>query len=138
MQDLAPEPNNHHHKECDIANHFTWINADEFVVMPNHVHGIVQINARDNGEPWGGAKDILPLRHGTSGTIGSVVRGFKIGVTKWFRKNTDIHHVWQRNYRERIIRNEESHLKIVEYIRTNPQRWTEDRYHVPQSRPVTP
>jgi len=122
----------------NIANHFTWINADEFVVMPSHVHGIVNICARDGGEPQAVEKDILPLQHGASCTIGSVVRGFKVGVTKWFRKNTDIHQVWQRNYHEHIIRNEESYLKIVEYIQTNPQRWTEDRYHAPLSRPVTP
>jgi hypothetical protein len=47
----------------------------------------------------------LPL-HGTSKTIGSIVRGFKIGVTKWIRQHTDVYDVWQRNFYERIIRNE--------------------------------
>jgi len=113
----------------DIPNHFAWIKVDEFVVMPNHVHGIIEICERNHGENRAGAKDVLPLRHGTSCTVGSVVRGFKTGVTKWFRANTDIDRVWQRNYHEHVIRNEESHQRIVEYIRTNPQRWVEDVYH---------
>ncbi|HNJ92308.1 MAG TPA: hypothetical protein PKK02_04250, partial [Nitrosomonas sp.] len=66
----------------------------------------------------------------TSRTIGSMVRGFKIGVTRWFRANTDIHKVWQRNYYEHIIRNEDSYLKIADYIQTNPQRWEIDTYYV--------
>ncbi len=58
------------------------------------------------------------------------MRGFKIGVTKWFRQFTNTQIVWQRNYYEHIIRNEESYLKIAEYIQTNPLRWQEDKYHV--------
>jgi REP element-mobilizing transposase RayT len=56
-----------------------------------------------------------------------VIRGFKIGVTKWFRQNTHIQTVWQRNYYEHIIRNEESLNRIREYIATNPLRWHLDR-----------
>ncbi len=58
-----------------------------------------------------------------SRTIESVVRGFKIGVTKWFRQNTDIHDVWQRNYYEYIIRNEKSLNRIHRYILENPMHW---------------
>ena len=50
--------------------------------------------------------------------------------TRWFRANTDIHAVWQRNYYEHIIRNEDAYLKIAEYIQTNPQRWEMDTYYV--------
>jgi REP element-mobilizing transposase RayT len=113
-----------------IPEHFPVVELGEFVVMPNHVHGIIHITQNV------GAKNFLPLRannyspqHGTSKTIGSMVRGFKIGVTKWFRHNTDIQTVWQRNYHEHIIRNEESYLKIADYIQANPLRWQEDRYY---------
>ena len=118
---------------CTIPEHFPQVTVDEFVVMPNHVHGIITIGTIV------GANDYLPLpsnetprslQHGTSRTIGSMVRGFKIGVTRWFRANTDIHKVWQRNYYEHIIRNEDSYLKIAEYIQTNPQRWEIDTYYV--------
>lgn len=44
--------------------------------------------------------------------------------------NISNHVIWQRNYYEHIIRNEEAYLKIAEYIETNPQRWQEDTYYV--------
>lgn len=134
---------------CAIPEHFPQVTLDEFVVMPNHVHGIITIGttvgvnhvgANDVGVNDVGANNHLPQlpsnetprssQHGTSRTIGSMVRGLKIGVTRWFRANTDIHKVWQRNYYEHIIRNEDSYLKIAEYIQTNPQRWEIDTYYV--------
>jgi putative transposase len=112
-----------------IPDHFPWVILDAFIVMPNHVHGIITVGTNDVG-----ANNHLPLpskpKHGTSQTIGSIIRGFKIGVTKWFRFNTNVHVVWQRNYYEHIIRNDEAYLKIAEYIQTNPQRWEDDIYHV--------
>ena len=56
-----------------------------------------------------------------------MVRGFKIGVTKWFRVNTTIYRVWQRNYYEHVIRNEASLNRIRQYILDNPARWAFDR-----------
>ena len=60
-------------------------------------------------------------------TIGSIIRGFKIGVTKWVRENTNLQDVWQRNYYEHVIRNEESLNHIREYILNNPLQWEFDR-----------
>ena len=62
-------------------------------------------------------------------SIGAIVRGFKIGVTKWFRKNTDIHTVWQRNYYEHIIRDEKFCYQISQYIKNNPLKWQDDQYY---------
>lgn len=55
------------------------------------------------------------------------MRGFKIGVTKWFRQNAFTGAVWQRNYYERIIRDERALHAIRRYITENPQRWHLDR-----------
>lgn len=55
-----------------------------------------------------------------------MVRGYKIGVTKWMRQNTDVYDVWQRNYWEHIIRNENEYNRIAEYIINNPQNWGND------------
>ncbi|MDD2797573.1 MAG: transposase [Bacteroidales bacterium] len=104
---------------AQIPDHFTNAILHEYVVMPNHVHGIVE---------FVGANHYSPLR-GTSRTIGSVVRGFKIGVTKWMRQNTSINDVWQRNYYEHIIRDESSHLRIADYIISNPTKWVEDKFY---------
>jgi len=112
----------------DIPAHFPHIELDGFVVMPNHVHGILLITETV------GANNYSPLRSppssqqrpGTSKTIGAVIRGFKIGVTKWMRKDALIHNIWQRNYYEHIIRSEDALQRLREYIMTNPIRWAED------------
>ncbi len=109
----------------DIPKHFPHVHLDAFVIMPNHVHGILVI--ADFAVPVG-AKNFSP-QHGTSKTVGSVVRGFKIGVTTWMRANTDIHVVWQRNYWEHIVRDEPELIRIREYITNNPARWEMDRLH---------
>lgn len=72
-------------------------------------------------------RDNHPRPHGTSKTIGSIVRGSKISVTKWMRHNTDVYHIWQRNYWEHIIRNENELNKIRTYIRNNPLNWQNDK-----------
>jgi len=82
-----------------------------------------------------GAKDFSPLQkeipdgptlRSPSKTVGSIVRGFKIGVGDWFRKNTDMSSIWQRNYYEHIIRNESELKQTRQYIRDNPAEWLED------------
>ena len=111
----------------EIPKHYPNFILDEFIIMPNHVHGILLIKHNDdnktvganNHSPFSGvapfpfrANNYSPLqqqqpsRIRTSRTIGSIIRGYKIGVTKWFRQNTNIYLVWQRNYWERIIRND--------------------------------
>ena len=90
-----------------IPEYFSQVILDEFIVMPHHVHGVIEILA--------GA--------GRSETVGAIVRGFKIGVTKWLRKNTDIFRVWQRNYYEHIIRSPQELIRIQNYIKINPSRW---------------
>ena len=124
------------HCWLEILNNFPNAQLDEFVIMPNHVHGIIFI--LENSESDSninrandivGANDYSPLRNrpcGTSKKIGSIVRGFKIGVTKWFREHTDIYNVWQRNYYERIIRNDYELNNIRRYIIENPLNWAND------------
>ena len=113
-----------------IPDHFPHVRLDEFVMMPNHVHGILWIVettvGAKNFSPLP-AKNFSPLPRGTSKTIGSIVRGFKIGVTKIMRENGVDGPIWQRNYYEHIIRDEDALSRIAEYITTNPQRWTLDR-----------
>lgn len=135
--------------ECwlEIPQHFPNAMLHEHIVMPNHVHGIVELtNASNVGvqnfEPLQennpitvGAENFLPLqqRHNEfqkmiPRSIGSIVKGFKIGVTKWFHANTNIESVWQRNYHEHIIRNEQSYHRIAQYIINNPAKWQEDKF----------
>ena len=126
-----------------IPQHFPNVLLDEFVIMPNHVHGIITIQTKNDVHV--GVQNFEPLhvehqqqklqqkhhqnryQHIIPKSIGSIVRGFKIGVTKWFRQNNDIYKVWQRNYYEHIIRNENELIKIREYIQNNPLKWEFDR-----------
>ena len=106
---------------ADIPDHFPSVKLDAFVVMPNHVHGIIVIQGR--GEKSFAPTSTAPtttIAQSPSRTIGSIVRGFKIGVTKWFRANTDLHSIWQRNHHEHVVRNEEELEAIREYILGNP------------------
>jgi REP element-mobilizing transposase RayT len=114
-------------QECwgEIPVHFRHVELDIVTIMPNHIHGIFVIVP-----PSTGAKDFSPLRQkgpGTAKTVGSIVRGFKVGVTKWMRNFTEVQEVWQRNYWEHIIRNEREIELIREYIENNPARWNEDQ-----------
>jgi REP element-mobilizing transposase RayT len=108
----------------EIPQHFPNVRLDEFIIMPNHIHGIIVINndvGVQNFEPLQNKyQKIIPR------SIGSIVRGFKIGVTKWFRENTNIYTVWQRNYYEHIIRNEKELNEIRKYIINNPLKWELD------------
>jgi len=113
-----------------IPEHFPVVEIDECCVMPNHFHGIFLICKGDcKGERFFAPTDTAPandINPGTSKTVGSVVRGFKIGVTKWARQNLEIIDVWQRNYYEHVIRNEADLEKIRQYIFDNPANWEND------------
>ena len=132
----------------DIPNHFPHVQLDEFVIMPNHLHGIIWIvnsppmtEKRISADKISvesnnclGAQNTRSLQpntrpNGTSRTIGSIVRGFKVGVTKWMRQNTSIQQTWQRNYWEHIIRKEYELQQIREYIQNNPRQWQQDRLY---------
>jgi len=66
------------------------------------------------------------------GSNGAIVKGYKIGVTKWLRQNQTEDFpsgqpVWQRNYYEHIIRNEKAFYSISDYIMNNPANWNNDQ-----------
>ena len=109
---------------------------DEWVVMPNHVHGIlvvkasrgVQLNAPTTPDSWRDQDNPFSVMSPRPGTIGVVIRTYKAAVTARCRK-ADFDFQWQRNYYDRIVRNEGDLRRIREYIRTNPQSWLADEYH---------
>jgi REP element-mobilizing transposase RayT len=102
-----------------LPKHFPHIETDLFVIMPNHIHGIVSIVNDQFAH--------LQPKKGTSRTIGSIVRCLKILVTKWARKNSNMVDIWQRNYYEHVIRDERDYLRVAEYILYNPLRRDHDQ-----------
>ena len=124
---------------CEIPDHFPFIVLDEYIIMPNHIHGIIQIK-HDLNNDVGMHKnvetqDFASLRNPQNGKFGpqsknlaSIIRGFKIGITKIVNKN-NIDFVWQPRYYDHIIRDEEDLNIIREYIINNPLNWDDDDYY---------
>ena len=115
----------------EIPAHFPQAALDEWIVMPDHVHGIVVI--RPDGHPVvvranNHSPLPSPLPHGTSRTLGSILRGFKIGVTKVLGGDSP----WQRNYYDIIVRDARALDNIRRYIRDNPAHWDTLRYGEPR------
>ncbi len=99
-----------------IPQHFPFIELDEFILMPNHIHGILNINNPSK-------KDWLPNQfEPQSKNIPSVIRGFKASVKKYATIN-NLEFSWQPRYYDRIIRDNNEFLNIRQYIIDNPINW---------------
>ncbi len=99
---------------------------DAFILMPNHLHGIVILNRLEDspGETERVGRFVAPATG-----LGAIVRGFKSAVTAAARKvQPDVGQVWQRGFHDRIIRNEVELEKFRRYIANNPLQWELDRY----------
>ena len=108
------------------------VEIDLFQIMPNHFHAIVVIGSK------GVMPDIVGFPNTDSppaifkspvGTVGAIVRGFKGVSTKEMRIVTknEAEKIWQTNYYERIIRDEDELKRIRRYIKNNPFKWQEDK-----------
>ncbi|WP_395946637.1 transposase [Caedibacter taeniospiralis] len=129
--------------------HNEWLNTskirsniicDVFIVMPNHIHGIIVINESygsvqfgrmqsDGRMQYAPTEDMLQVKlQSPSQTIGAIVRGFKASVTKQINElqQTRGQTIWQRNYYEHVIRDADDYNRVYEYIENNPQRWSLD------------
>lgn len=91
-----------------IPDHYPMITADNYVIMPNHVHLLLFLYC-DSGRPM------------TAPTISRVINQLKGSVTKRIGKP-----IWQKSFYDHIIRNEDDYRSVREYIDSNPARWTQD------------
>lgn len=141
----------------ELANKFTNVELDEYIIMPNHIHGLIVISSPhptvvgadlcvcpgQNIEPPvqetknRGADIAAPLQATPitveKPTLGRVVRWFKVMTTNEYMRNVKDGKwesfegkVWQRNYYERIVRNDREWNDTRAYIIHNPAQWTED------------
>ena len=116
-----------------LPQRYCHTGIDIYRVMPNHFHGIIVI------EPVGVTRDGATLRSSSSGgkrpngpipdSLGAMIGQFKSRSTKriWALPEVDRRPIWQRNYYDHIIRDEQEFQNIWDYIDTNPQRWLEDQ-----------
>ena len=135
----------------EIPDFYEQFDVHQFVVMPNHFHGIIEIVSIPKSVGAGpcACPNNVHLSHdgqsikgqpqGVAPTMSlfDIVRRFKTLTTKryidgvkknnWTRISTKL---WHRNYYEHIIRDEKSYVQISEYIQTNPLKWKDDKYYV--------
>jgi REP element-mobilizing transposase RayT len=100
-----------------LGEQYEYVELDEFVVMPNHIHGIICIRR-------GGSRTAPTIK-----PLGRLVGAFKTTSTKQINimLKTPGVQFWQRNYYEHIIRNDNELTRIREYILHNPAQWPNDR-----------
>jgi REP element-mobilizing transposase RayT len=134
----------------DLPRHYPHALLDVFICMPNHVHGIVVLHDDGRGGSAQGkismpsevpaGETSLPeyaqtrpygaIRHG----LPEIIRAFKSFSARRINhlRNTSGTPLWQRNYYERIIRDEDEFQRIAAYIRDNPSRWNDDQENRPR------
>jgi putative transposase len=118
-----------------LPSKFPGAQADAFVVMPNHIHGIVVFVGADPRVRPESAEGQGPT-HGSAPTVGMVVQWFKTMTTNEYIRGVKQQgwtpfpgKLWQRNYYEHVIRSEQALAAIRQYIADNPPRWALDRYN---------
>ena len=124
-----------------IPEHFPNVELGMYVVMPNHVHGVIVIRDDESVSDLGitdddgrGAAMLRPYANAANshkinvkpGSLGAIVRSYKSAVSYRINKEYNATGIWQRNYYEHIIRNEKDLQRITDYIEMNPSRWDAD------------
>ena len=114
----------------EIPKRFGNCRLDVYVIMPNHIHGIIEINnnveaGSPGPNPEGGETPPLRIE-----SLSDMMGYFKYQSTKRINVllNSQGRSVWQRSFHDHIIRNEQALNHIREYVQTNPARWSEDAF----------
>jgi putative transposase len=121
----------------ETPKHFPHVELDEFIIMPNHMHGIIVITASSSSVGVQHAAPFVSLPSETitpqikGGSLPAIIRSYKSAVTHQI--NSLYHAVgerfWQRNYHDHIIRSEIELNHLRGYIINNPLSWSKDKYH---------
>jgi putative transposase len=133
-------------KACwkEIPQHFSNAGLDEFVIMPNHIHGILSL--KEHAHDLVGVEYIQPQRggprqkrneyqHVIPKSVGSIVRSFKGAVTRKCRQKELAGFRWQSGFYEHVIRNAKDLERIRRYILENPVNWNADDEHPSNVKP---
>jgi REP element-mobilizing transposase RayT len=115
----------------EIPDHFPQAKLGTYVIMPNHVHGIIILKAPGRGTTVSCPDLERPTTHEqfqrpVAGSIPTIIRSYKASVTYRIQKELNSTGIWQRNYYEHIIRNDQDYNRIHRYIETNASNWDRD------------
>ena len=110
----------------EIPTHFPQVETNVWVVMPNHVHGVIVI-----ADPHVGAAHASPLQRPSGPpkrSLGAIVGAYKSAVSRHVNQSGHPHGlpIWQRNYYDHVIRDNAALDRVRQYIADNPARWDED------------
>jgi REP element-mobilizing transposase RayT len=108
----------------EIPVHFPFVDLDTFVIMPNHVHGIIIINKHDHAFPKKNPNRFGPQ----SKNLASIIRGYKTGVKKYATMHK-IDFSWQSRFHDHVIRNQNEYTAISNYINQNITNWESDDFY---------
>jgi putative transposase len=122
----------------EIPVHFPFVKLDEFIIMPNHVHGIIgivetlQCNVSTNKMQMNNTQNkIMSNISPKYGSLSVIIRSYKSICSKIIYTNySNIYFVWQSRFYDHIIRDDEDLMRIQKYIINNPLKWNEDDYHI--------
>jgi len=104
----------------EISAHYKNVSVDRYVIMPNHIHLILEIqNNETDGQTCGQADGRLII----APTVSTIVKQLKQSVSKQLGFS-----LWQKSFYDHIIRDEQDYSRVAEYIENNPLKWTEDIY----------
>ena len=122
-----------------IPEHFPHVELGAHIIMPNHIHGIIVItddesafdvvDAQHVGATQWVAPTTIPNARPNGpkrGSLGAIIGSYKMAVTRQIGREHNATGIWQRNYYERIIRNEREMDNIWRYIESNPTQWDDD------------
>ncbi len=115
-----------------LEKHFKYVHLDEFVIMPNHMHGILEI------KPNVGTNSDLSLQSNQNiknpkikiKSLSELIGAFKTTSSKQIHLEDLTEFIWQRSFYEHIVRNYESLERIRLYIQNNPAIWIRDRNRI--------
>ena len=107
-----------------LEKRFSAVELDEWVVMPNHFHGIIVLTGNAQSDHKSPTRE--GFRSPVAGSISTILRSFKSSVTQWAKGAGLGTAIWHRNYYEHVIRDEQEYNQIRVYIQENPRSWAED------------
>lgn len=142
----------------EIPNHAPFVELGDFVVMPNHIHGILVLDKPDDGNNTVEVRHALPLRRALPlsskrqqskpsptplpqpgktrfqnqgrNTVSSILGSYKSAVTKHANR-LGFENGWQSLFHDHIIRNNDEYQRISDYIISNPAKWNDDKFNTP-------
>lgn len=111
-----------------LCNQYPYISSHAFVVMPNHIHAILEINAqkRTGRDLSLQGSDFAQIK---TKSLSQLIGAYKTTSSKQIHQNNDKFFEWQRSFHDHIIRNDYSFKKIHDYIRDNTANWKDDCFN---------